>query len=243
MIQPEPARDANAADAPPDASSGRYTRGAGTLAAADSPDTLAKALPIFLAHGSPRILIAALALAVAYRLSLGGWSWWDLAPVAGLLLFWPIQEWLIHVNILHFRPFRLFGREWDFRVPRKHREHHRDPWNYDILFIPMHSFLYSIPLLIGLWVVITPTPALAWTGIATHFLLALHYEWIHYLVHTRVRPKTRFYQHLWDNHRLHHFKNERYWFGVTRTEGDWLLGTAPNARAVETSATCRNLLA
>jgi len=220
-----------------------YRAGAGTLAAADSPDTLGKALPIFVAHGSPRILIVAVVLAIAYRLTLGNWSLWDIAPLVGLLLVWPLQEWLIHVFILHYRPVRFAGREWDFRVPRKHREHHSDPWNYQILFIPMQSFLYSIPILIGLWYLVTPSPELAWTGIAIHFTLALHYEWIHYLVHTRVRPKTKFYQHLWDNHRLHHFKNERYWFGVTRTEGDWLLGTAPNQREVETSATCRNLLA
>lgn len=222
---------------------GRYTPGAGTLAAVDSPDTIARALPIFLAHASPRVLIAAALLAIGYRLSLGAWSWWDIVPVVGILAFWPIQEWLIHVNILHYRPVRLFGRTWDFRVPRSHREHHSDPWNYEILFIPMHSYLYSLPLLVGLWYLVTPTAELAWTGIAVHVVLALHYEWIHYLVHTRVRPKTRFYQHLWDNHRLHHFKNERYWFGVTRTEADWLLRTQPTPRDVETSATCRNLLA
>lgn len=221
----------------------QYTPGAGTLAAADSPDTIGRALPIFLAHGSPRVLLVAVFLAIGYRLSLGGWSWWDIAPIAGILAFWPIQEWLIHVNILHYRPIRFLGRIWDFRVPRSHREHHADPWNYKILFIPMHSYLYSLPILVGLWYLVTPTPQLAWTGIAAHVLLALHYEWIHYLVHTRVRPKTRFYQHLWDNHRLHHFKNERYWFGVTRTEADWLLRTQPSPRDVATSAKCRDLLA
>ena len=32
---------------------------------------------------------------------------------------------------------------------------------------------------------------------------------------------------LWRNHRLHHCKNEHYWFGVTMLSGDRLLGTAP----------------
>lgn len=234
-------KEATAAKSAP--TTAHYTPGAGTMAAADSPDTIARALPIFLAHASPRVLIAAVLLALGYRLSLGGWSGWDILPVVGILAFWPIQEWLIHVHILHYRPVRAFGRLWDFPVPRSHREHHADPWNYKILFIPMHSYLYSLPLLVGLWYLVTPTAELAWTGITAHVVLALHYEWIHYLVHTRVRPRTRFYQHLWDNHRLHHFKNERYWFGVTRTEADWLLGTAPNAREVATSARCRDLLA
>jgi hypothetical protein len=222
---------------------GQYRAGSGAMAAADSPDTIGRALPIFLAHASPRFLLLAVSVATAVRLQIGAWSAWDLLPVLGLLAFWPIQEWLIHVNILHYRPRRVLGRHLDFRVPRSHREHHLDPWNYRILFIPFHSFVYSVPLLVGIWYLVTPTAPLAWTGITAHFLLALHYEWIHFLVHTRVRPRTRFYKHLWDNHRLHHFKNERYWYGVTRTEGDWIFGTAPEAREVPTSQTCRDLLA
>ena len=220
-----------------------YRTGSGAMAAADSPDTLRRALPIFLAHASPRLLLVAAVLAIGVRVSVGEWSWWDLLPVAGILAWWPVQEWLIHVYVLHFKPRHWFGRTVDFRVPRSHRAHHRDPWNYEILFIPFHSFVYSLPILVAAWYLLTPTAALAWTGIAAHVVLALHYEWIHFLVHTRVRPHTRFYKHLWDNHRLHHFKNEHYWFGVTRTEADWLLATAPDARRLPTSQTCRDLMA
>jgi hypothetical protein len=214
----------------------------GALAAVDSPRTLREALPVFLRHGSPRILVAALALTVAIRLALASWSWWDTVPVAALLAYWPIQEWLIHVNILHFRPFTLFGRTVDFRVPRSHRAHHRAPWQIDILFIPMHSFIYTIPLVYIFWRAVTPTAALAFTGLLVHFALALHYEWVHFLAHTRVVPRTAFYQRLSRNHRLHHFKNEHYWFGVTMLSGDRLLGTAPVLKDVPTSRTCREIL-
>ena len=216
---------------------------AGRLAAHDSPSTFREALPVFLAHASPRLLLVAVAAAATYRIWLGAWSWWDLAPLVALWVAWPVQEWLIHVFILHFRPRRVLGRTWDFRVPRSHRAHHRDPWNYEILFIPFHSFLYSLPLLVAFWHVATPTAALAWTGIVGHLLGALHYEAVHFLVHTRVRPHTAMYRKLWNHHRLHHFKNEHYWFGVTRTEADALLGTAPEVRAVPTSESCRDLLA
>jgi len=212
------------------------------LTATDSPRTIGEALPVFLRHGSPRILLAALAVAVAIRLRLGDWSWWDLVPVAALAAYWPIQEWLIHVYILHFKPFVLFGRAIDFRVPRSHRQHHRAPWRIDILFIPMHSFLYSIPILCGLWFAAMPAPTLAMTGIVTHLALSLHYEWVHLLVHTRVMPRTALYQRLWRNHRLHHFKNEHYWFGVTMLSGDRLLRSAPPLAGVPTSRTCRELL-
>jgi len=212
-----------------------------TLAAGSSPRTLGEAFPVFLRHGSPFILSICLLLSLAVRVSIAHWSPWDLLPALGVFLVWPIQEWLIHVYILHFKPMRLWGRTVDFRVPRKHREHHQQPWNYEILFIPMHSLIYSLPLLVLLWTVLTPNSGLAWTAITVHVALALHYEWVHFLIHTRVQPRSGFYQRLWRNHRLHHFKNEHFWYGVTRLEGDRLLGTAPVAADVPLSRTCRNI--
>jgi Fatty acid hydroxylase len=214
-----------------------------SLAATDSPRTLAEALPVFLHHGSPRVVVVALAVALVARLAVGQWSAWDVVPILGLVAYWPIQEWLIHVYILHYRPMTVFGRTVDFRVPRKHRQHHRAPWEIEMLFIPMHSFTYALPLLVGLWFVLTPSTPLALTGIVTHLALTLHYEWVHYLVHTRYQPISAYYQRLWRNHRLHHFKNEHYWMGVTMTSGDRLFGTAPAVKDVETSGTCRTLAA
>jgi len=79
------------------------------------------------------------------------------------------------------------------------------------------------------------------TGVLAYFALSLHYEWVHFLVHTRVMPRTALYQRLWRNHRWHHFKNEHYWFGVTMLGGDRLLGTAARREVVPTSATSRTL--
>ncbi len=214
----------------------------GALTAADSPRALGEALRVFLRHASPRILAVVLAVALAVRLRIGSWSWWDLLPIAALVAYWPVQEWLIHVYVLHFKPFTLWGRTVDFRVPRSHRQHHRAPWQIELLFIPLHSYLYSIPLTCLLWFAAMPTAALAMTGVAAHLALTLHYEWVHFLVHTRVVPRTARYQRLWRNHRLHHFKNEHYWFGVTMLSGDRLLGTAPALPGVPTSPTCRELL-
>ena len=211
------------------------------MTSSDSPRTLRDALPIFLSHGSPRVLAAALSVAIVARLSIGDWSWWDLAPIAGLAVYWPVQEWLIHVFILHFKPFTVFGRTIDFRVPREHRAHHREPWNIHILFIPFHTWLYSLPLAAAIWFSLAPTPAIAVTGLCAHLTLAMHYEWVHFLAHTRYWPRTRLYQRLWRNHRLHHFKNEHYWFGVTMLSGDHLLRTQPAAKDVRPSATVRAL--
>ncbi len=207
----------------------------------ESPTTLGAAWRRFFDYLSPRVLVVATAATLAIRLALGDWSGWDLAIVLGVVAFWPLQEWLIHVFILHYRPVTIGGRTLDFPVPRSHRAHHRDPWNIDILFIPSHVFLYAIPLQTALWIGLAPTLPLAFTGLATFYALTLHYEWVHFMVHTRYRPTTRLYDRLWRNHRLHHCKNERYWFGVTMLGGDRLMRTAPDLGDVPTSATCRTL--
>jgi sterol desaturase/sphingolipid hydroxylase (fatty acid hydroxylase superfamily) len=46
---------------------------------------------------------------------------------------------------------------------------------------------------------------------------------------------------MWRAHRLHHFRNEHYWFGVTMHLGDRVLRTYPAKDAVPPSATARTL--
>lgn len=207
----------------------------------ESPGSLREAVPIFLRHASPRILLVALAIALALRLSRGGFGPGDLVVAGGILLWWPLQEWLIHVYILHFRPFEAFGRQIDLHVPRMHRAHHRAPEQLELVFIPLHSYTYTLPLLVALAFLLTPSTPLALSFLCVYLVLALHYEWVHFLVHTRVSPPTRYYGRLFRNHRLHHFKNEQYWYGVTLLQGDRLLRTAPSPADVPTSPTARTL--
>ena len=94
------------------------------------------------------------------------------------------------------------------------------------MFIPFHSFSYALPIVVALCFLIAPTREIALTALAVFLLGALHYEVVHFLIHTRVDPRGAYYRRLWRNHRLHHFKNEHHWFGVTRLEADWLLRTA-----------------
>jgi hypothetical protein len=47
---------------------------------------------------------------------------------------------------------------------------------------------------------------------------------------------------VWRNHRLHHYKNEHYWFTVTTTAtADRLFGTYSDPATVETSPTAKDL--
>ena len=115
------------------------------------------------------------------------------------------------------------------------------PWRADLVFIPLSAYAYAPLLVVLLYWIVLPTRALAATGVLAHFALALHYEWFHNLAHTRYQPRSAWYRRIWRNHRLHHFRNEHYWFGVTMLSGDRLLRTAPGAEGVPRSKTCMAL--
>lgn len=61
-------------------------------------------------------------------------------------------------------------------------------------------------------------------------------------MHTDYKPRGRAYKAVWRSHRLHHFKNEHYWFSVTTSgTSDRVLGTYPDPGTVDTSPTAKNL--
>ena len=211
------------------------------MTARDLPATLGAAAREFSRHASPRIL-AGLALgALAARLTLGAFSGWDLVAIAAVAALWPLQEWLIHVFILHYEPRRSAGRTLDFHVPRMHRAHHADPWRLELVFIPLQVYV-GVPIVLatGIWLAL-PSLERTLSVLAVYFALALDYEWIHFLIHTRYPPRRALYRRLLRNHLLHHFKNERYWYGVTMLGGDRLFGTAADPERVPTSPTARTL--
>lgn len=199
---------------------------------------------------SPPYLLSAAALALAARLVQGSWSWRDAVVLVGLLAVTPFVEWAIHVYLLHSRPIPLFGRELDIVTAREHRAHHEAPGILDGVLIPVYgviaflamiaatNFILSFPIHL---ILDGPQVAYATTGVAVSFAILAAYEWTHFLIHTPYRPQGRYYRAIWRNHRLHHFKNEHYWFGVTSVVGDRMIGTDPDQRTVSRSPTARNL--
>jgi hypothetical protein len=206
-----------------------------------SATSLGDEVRFFAAQTTPKIIAPLLALTLAIRLALGSWSKWDLVVVVGLIVAEPFVEWVIHVYILHFKPRPIFGRTIDPLVSRKHREHHRDPRKTEWIFVPLPVLAKAMPAVAVIDLLAFPTVQLALTAMTTSFAILLTYEWTHYLIHSRYQPKTRLYRYIWRAHRLHHFKNENYWFGVTVHVGDHVLGTFPEKDEVETSATCKTL--
>jgi hypothetical protein len=207
-------------------------------------DTLTEAAAMFWKGTTPWIIGTSMTLAWAVRLYWGRWSWWDLCMAVAVVGLWPILEWLIHVVILHFKPKEWFGIDIDMHVAHKHRLHHQDPWRIEHVWIPVRTLIASLaigpPTFLAFWSLALP-PSIGLTGLATFLTFALVYEWTHFLVHTGYRPRSGWYRRLWRHHRLHHFKNEHYWYGVSRTSGDSMLGSNPDPDEVEHSETCRNI--
>lgn len=191
---------------------------------------------------SPWMISSFLVGSVAARGVVGPGAWWELLIPVGLLAAFPLIEWVIHVCILHWRPRSLGPVEIDSLLARKHREHHADPRDLPLVFIPWRALLWLLPAYVVVAWLVTPTTTSMLTLLVSVYGIKLGYEWTHYLVHSDYRPRSKWFRSVWRNHRLHHYKNEHYWFTVTTAgTADRLLGTYPDPATVETSPTVRAL--
>ncbi|MGO4258786.1 sterol desaturase family protein [Marmoricola sp. RAF53] len=204
--------------------------------------TLGTTFREFWKHPSPWMLLGVLVGAVAWRAAEGDWRLTDLwAPVIWVALF-PVLEWVIHVFILHWRPRKVAGVKIDSELARDHRRHHADPRDIPLVFIPWRSLIAVIAGAVLISVLAFPRLGQGLTFLVVVGVSGLIYEWSHYLIHSDYKPRTKAYKAVWRNHRLHHFKNEHYWFTVTSTAtADRLFGTYPDPGSVQASKTAKNL--
>jgi Fatty acid hydroxylase superfamily len=203
---------------------------------------LGEAAGAFWQHPSPWLIGGFLGCVATARVLTGDWRLSDLWTPLVMVAVFPFFEWVVHVCVLHWRPRRLGPVAIDPLLSRKHRAHHVDPRDVPLVFIPWQVHLWLLPLVLAIGLLAFPRTGLGLTFMTVVGLLGLGYEWTHYLIHSDYRPRTRVYRAIWRNHRLHHYKNEHYWFTVTSTgTADRVLGTQPDPRTVTTSPTARAL--
>lgn len=204
--------------------------------------TLGAAAREFWRHPSPWIISSALAAAGTARALTAGWTWVDaLVPILILASF-PFVEWILHVTVLHFRPHQVGPVTLDMYAAKKHRAHHADPRDIPLVFIPARVLIGLLGIYTLAVFYVFPRVSMGLTFLATMAAMGMIYEWTHYLVHTDYRPKTAAYRAVWRHHRLHHYKNENYWFTVTTAHtSDRILRTDPDPSTVPTSPTALNL--
>ena len=204
--------------------------------------TLGEAFVEFVRHPSPWLIASVLVGSFVARVAVGDYRWSDLLAPAVYVALFPVQEWLIHVFVLHWKPRQVGPLTVDTQLARKHREHHVAPRDVPLVFIPWQTLVGVIAFTVAVPLWLFPTTGQALTFMMTVGVMGLGYEWIHYLVHTDYKPKYAPYRAVYKHHRLHHFKNENYWLTVTTAHSaDRLFGTDPDPATVPTSATAKNL--
>jgi hypothetical protein len=204
--------------------------------------TLGDAVREFTRWPSPRIIGVLLVGAIIARALTPGWTRVDLYLAVGMIVAQPLVEWVVHIVLLHMKPVKVGRFTFDPLFARKHREHHADPRDTKLVFLPTPVVLQLSVIAILAAVFAFPRLGLGLTFLVTIGTIGIVYEWIHYLVHTDYRPKRWAYRTLWTHHRLHHYKNENYWFAFTATYPDIVFRTTPDPSTVETSPTVRDLL-
>ncbi|WP_102144252.1 sterol desaturase family protein [Mycobacterium hubeiense] len=204
--------------------------------------TLFDAFREFWKHPSPWMIGAVLIAALTARILVGDWQLTDAVVPVVMLAVFPFFEWLVHVFILHWRPRRIGRFKIDSLLARDHRRHHVDPRNIPLIFIPTKELFWILPGAVAIALLAFPRLGMGLTYLVFIMMLALGYEWCHYLIHTDYKPKTAVYRAVWRNHRLHHYRNEHFWFTVTSSgTADRVLGTYPDPATVVTSPTAKNL--
>ena len=168
------------------------------------------------------------------------------------IMTWWVQEYIFHRYLLH-SPFNWIGKSI-------HGAHH-DKQYFHISIDPpalLLGWLFASHFIISM---LLPQRNLCLSATIGYSLAGLVYEWSHYIVHTKVKPRIisslsteeqqkqqpqqsllerlviqplmKGYAKMRDNHIRHHRIDSRYWYSFSFTEMDDIFGTNPNVRDVK----------
>ena len=214
------------------------------------PSTLNEALRVFfgspLYHG-PRLIVLFLTILIHEKMQLGyivdsvtNLPIWlpssslllnglEELGVAGMaVVFWWIQEHVMHQRLLHSPHMNWMGKEI-------HVKHHNQPY--------YHISIDSAPIMIG-WLTVVHVLLrcglssvlplhLIYTATIAYGAAGLFYEWTHFIVHTKVRFSSQsFWTKVKNHHARHHLVNHDNYFAFTITQIDDLFGTNPDVTKV-----------
>jgi hypothetical protein len=195
--------------------------------------TLPAAARRFLAHPRPPVLLGVVGTLAAARVARGDFRRSDAVVALGCAAAQPFVEWGVHRYVLHAPPTGRYGQVAYRAAGWGHAQHHRDPANLNSMFMRGQDVLAAGAVALAASTAGSPRVA---TGMLCVGAAVLAYDWTHFLIHTRYQPRSALYRQIWRSHRLHHFRNERYWLGVTSPLADLVLRTSPARDAVPVSA-------
>lgn len=188
-------------------------------------------------HGSNGVLVAFIAvMAALFALGRVEFNW--LAAVIGAVIFLS-SEYTTHRFLFHARPQ---SAPWLLKLQhRLHYDHHIDPPKLELLFLPLWFIIPVAFVYFGVYVAITRNVTLSLSLTFGSIVALTFYEWVHYVAHVPFTPVTPFGRYMKKYHLWHHFKNERYWFGVTNPTTDYFGFTYRELEAVPKSTTVREI--
>lgn len=168
-----------------------------------------------------------------------GLTWGVLIVFALGMLTFMFSEYLTHRFVFHLKPpknpFLLK------MLKRLHYDHHTDPNDLHLLFLPLWYSLPNLSVLAIIFYLIVGSWGLTLAFASGLMMMLFLYEWKHYVAHRPIKPRTKFGKWVKKTHILHHFKNENFWYGVSTPFVDVLFGTLKNEKNVETSKTAKDL--
>jgi hypothetical protein len=134
----------------------------------------------------------AIAVCVACRVAIPKpFRWFEAVTVAGILIFWPKIELLVHDKMHNAVGTKLYNR---------HKLHHEQPLDDTALGKITTFLIYNLlplPWLAIRW----PTAVTATTVVVVALTI---YEFVHFSTHFRYRPLTAWGNRVRNNHLLHH---------------------------------------
>lgn len=146
----------------------------------------------------------------------------DAVMFLGATVFWWFQEHWIHGHLLH--------SEFDWIGKQIHKAHHEKPYHHISIDPPalLMGWLLSVHVLLQM---LLPMP-LALSATIGYALAGFKYEWTHYIVHTKVNPRSRSMRCIRDNHMRHHILDNDNWLGFSVLFVDRIFGTSPDVEDI-----------
>ena len=188
------------------------------------PSTMPEALQRFFfgPDRGPIIIIGSIISLTVFRYTMDTIEMIDVVVGMATIIFWWFQEHFIHGQLLHSK--------WNWLGKEIHMSHHEKTY--------FHVSIDPTPLLLGwlgtayILLQLTLPLNLALSATICYATAGMWYEWTHYIVHTKVKPKSKFMKDIRNNHIRHHMLDETNWLGFSLPLVDDLLGTNPDVKDV-----------
>lgn len=155
-----------------------------------------------------------------------GWRWYDGVVVLLFVVGRSVVEWCIHAYIMHAAPLPVLG--WRLKNPiyHMHIKHHKHPNDLNGLFFKGRSVFALLSIS---YVVLLPFSFHVANLFVFCFALGLlFYEVFHMLSHSDVQLSNKKIMSVVMNHRHHHERSARNYFGVSSLLADKFFKTLPN---------------